>query len=462
MTSPATAPKPPPNPSPDPSSGPSPGPSPGPALSPPAWRVRLVARLQRSWAQRDWLAIALYDVSLVYRGLVALRRWLYARGIFESARLPVPVVVVGNVVAGGAGKTPVVIEIVRHLQRAGWQPGVVSRGYGRIDVLQAHHHADALHAHSTASTVAGTAASTAASGPDDHGCLAVTLSTPVAWSGDEPALVHRATGAPVWVGADRANAAVALLAAHPGTDVIVSDDGLQHLAMQRDIEICVFDDRGIGNGWLLPAGPLREPWPRSSKPSEPWPRRQAVDFVLHTSASFTSATELAKQGQASDAPSNAPNKPHSPPIHADPSAGITPSQPNPFPNAPVFHRITRQLAPYAARADGSRAALADLQGQALHAVAAIAQPEAFFSMLRQQGLTLAHTTALPDHYNFDSWLSSIYGPEPLICTEKDATKLWPMYPQALAVPLVVNLPEEFLVALLARLTALVRPAENTD
>ena len=363
-------------------------------------------------------------MSLVYRGLVALRRWLYARGIFESARLPVPVVVVGNVVAGGAGKTPVVIEIVRHLQRAGWQPGVVSRGYGRIDVLQEHHHADALHAHSTASTAAGTAASTAASGPDDHGCLAVTLSTPVAWSGDEPALVHRATGAPVWVGADRANAAVALLAAHPGVNVIVSDDGLQHLAMQRDIEICVFDDRGIGNGWLLPAGPLREPWPRSSKPSEPWPRRQSVDFVLH--------------------------------------AGITPSQPNPFPNAPAFHRITRQLAAYAVRADGSRTALADLQGQALHAVAAIAQPEAFFSMLREQGLTLAHTTALPDHYNFDSWLSSIYGLEPLICTEKDATKLWPMYPQALAVPLVVNLPEEFLAALLARLTALVRPAENTD
>ncbi len=143
-------------------------------------------------------------------------------------------------------------------------------------------------------------------------------------------------------------------------------------------------------------------------------------------------------------------------------AGITPSQPNPFPNAPAFHRITRQLAPYAVRADGSRTALADLQGQALHAVAAIAQPEAFFSMLREQGLTLAHTTALPDHYNFDSWLSIIYGPEPLICTEKDATKLWPMYPQALAVPLVVNLPEEFLAALLARLTALVRPAENTD
>jgi tetraacyldisaccharide 4'-kinase len=351
------------------------------------WRARLAARLQQSWLKRDWLAIALYDVSLLYRGLVALRRWLYARGIFESARLPVPVIVVGNVVAGGAGKTPVVIDIVQHLQRAGWQPGVVSRGYGRHIPT--------------------------GGGPDGSGCLAVTQDTPVTLSGDEPALVHRATGAPMWVGADRANAALALLAAHPGVNVIVSDDGLQHLALQRDIEICVFDARGVGNGWLLPAGPLREPWPR----------RPAVDFVLHT--------EPSPQGNA----------------HI---------------NAPVFHPITRQLAAYAVHADSSRTALADLQGQALHAVAAIAQPEAFFSMLRQQGLTLAHTTALPDHYNFDSWLSSIYGLEPLICTEKDAVKLWPHYPQALAVPLVVCLPAEFLAALLDRLTACPNPPKNTD
>lgn len=360
-------------------------------------KIRLSARLQRSWAKRDWLAIALYDVSLLYRGLVALRRWLYARGIFESARLPVPVVVVGNVVAGGAGKTPVVIEIVQHLQRAGWQPGVVSRGYGRVDGVP--------HGDNRAGAPGG--------GPDDNGCIAVTQDTPVALSGDEPALVHRATGAPVWVGADRPNAALALLAAHPSVNVIVSDDGLQHLALQRDIEICVFDDRGVGNGWLLPAGPLREPWPRSSKPGEPWPRKQAVDFVLHTEAQ--------------------------PPANSNS-------------NAPVFHRITRQLAPHAVRADGSRTALADLQGQALHAVAAIAQPEAFFSMLRQQGLTLARTTALPDHYNFNSWLSSTYGPEPLICTEKDAVKLHALNPLAWAVPLQVVLPEAFLGQLTQCLT----------
>lgn len=391
--------------------------------TPPTLRARFATRLQRSWLKRDWLAIALYDVSLLYRGLVALRRWLYARGIFESTRLPVPVVVVvvGNVVAGGAGKTPVVIEIVRHLQRAGWQPGVVSRGYGRKVAADG--------------------------GPDGSGCLAVTLATPVALSGDEPALVHRATGAPVWVGADRANAALALLAAHPGTNVIVSDDGLQHLALRRDIEICVFDDRGVGNGWLLPAGPLREPWPRSTNGTEPWPRsakpdeigphKQDIDFVLYTGPQPpVAATAPAAPSSATDSHTNF--------------------------NAPACYRITRQLAPYAVRADGSRTALADLQGQALHAVAAIAQPDAFFSMLRQQGFTLAHATALPDHYNFNSWLSSNYGPEPLICTEKDAVKLWPHYPQALAAPLVVDLPAEFLAALLARLTALVRPAENTD
>ena len=410
------------------------------APAPRSWRARLAARLQQSWLKRDWLAIALYDVSLLYRGLVALRRWLYARGVFESARLPVPVIVVGNVVAGGAGKTPVVIEIVQHLQRAGWQPGVVSRGYGRSNVSPGYDRAGVSPGYDRAGVSEGE--------PDSNGCLAVTHTTPVALSGDEPALVHRATGAPVWVGADRASAALALLAAHPGTDVIVSDDGLQHLALQRDIEICVFDARGIGNGWLLPAGLLREPWPR----------RPAVDFVLHTGACLTGPSSHVDEAHAAATQESASS---SPSVHAEFASAAASAQSNVHSKAPVFYPITRQLAPYALRADGSRTALADLQGQALHAVAAIAQPEAFFSMLRQQGLTLAHATALPDHYNFDSWLSSIYGLEPLICTEKDAIKLWPRYPQALAVPLVVNLPAEFLAALLDRLTAHPNPPENT-
>ena len=363
-------------------------------------RSRFATRLQRSWAQRDWLAIALYAVSLLYRAAAAVRRWLYARGIFKSEKIRVPVVIVGNVVAGGAGKTPVVMEIVRRLQAQGWQPGVVSRGYGRTPLPQ---------------------------GANDSGFVQVTVATPAAQAGDEPALIHRATGAPVWVGRDRARAAQLLLAAHPSVNVIISDDGLQHLALQRDIEICVFDQRNVGNGWLLPAGPLREPWPRSSRHGEPWPRSSrhgepSVDFVLHTT--------------------------HIPPT-SHKLQGV------------VCHRITRQLAPYALRSDGSRVPLAELQSQSnekpLFALAAIAQPEVFFSMLRDAGLTLAHTEALPDHYNFDSYISNKYMDYTLICTEKDAVKLWQHVPDALAIPLQVDLPQEFFSALLKKLSLPVKP-----
>jgi tetraacyldisaccharide 4'-kinase len=345
--------------------------------------ARLSARLQRSWAQRDWLSLLLLDVSWLYGGLVALRRWLYTKNIFESTRVPVPVIVVGNVVAGGAGKTPVVIEIVRFLKTQGWQPGVVSRGYGRVvrreDV-------------------------------NDSGFLEVTASTPAEQSGDEPALIHRSSEAPVFVATERATAALALLAAHPQVDVIVCDDGLQHLALQRNIEVCVFDERGVGNGSLLPAGPLREPWPRK------------VDFVLQT----------------------APFRVEPPPVRVEPVETLT--------DIPTF-TLKRQLAPYALRADGSQVPITELAGKTLCAIAAIAQPEAFFAMLRAQGMILADTISLPDHYNYDSWLRPQHKDYHLICTEKDAVKLWPQHPDALAVPLQVTIPPEFFTALAKKLSS---------
>jgi tetraacyldisaccharide 4'-kinase len=365
-------------------------PASGSAGTPPTWRARLSTRLQRSWRKRDWLAYALLDISYLYRALVAVRRWLYARGLFKSYRVAVPVIVVGNVVAGGAGKTPVVIEIVRHLLAHGYKPGVVSRGYGRTvrreDV-------------------------------NDSGFLEVADTTPVADAGDEPALIQRETGAPVFVATQRITAARALLAAHPQVNVIVCDDGLQHLALQRDIEVCVFDDRGVGNGWLLPAGPLREPWPRSAG--------RGVDFVLHTAASFARPV-------ASTIPSAA--------------SATAPD------TLPAFV-IQRRLAPYALRADGSQVPLQDIAQQSVHAVAAIAQPEAFFTMLRALGLTVAGTSSLPDHYDFSSWSCCIPLGQTLICTQKDAVKLWPTHPQALAVPLVVDIPAAFFTALLEKLSS---------
>jgi tetraacyldisaccharide 4'-kinase len=319
--------------------------------------------LLRAWQRRGPLARALWPLSLLYGCLTSLRRQLYRRGLLRAERMPVPVIVIGNVIAGGAGKTPVAIAVVRHLQARGWHPGVVSRGYGR--------------------------------GTGD--CREALPGSSAFDVGDEPALIARATGAPVFVARRRTQAARALLAAHPGTDVIVCDDGLQHLALARDVEICVFNDDGAGNGWLLPAGPLRERWPR------------AVDFVLH--------------------------------------AG-----PAPGGGAPRYP-LTRALSDEAVDAHGARTPLAALRGQPLHALAAIARPEDFFAMLHARGLQPAVEEALPDHYDFSSWQRSTDNRLKLICTEKDAIKLWPAHPGALAGPLRVQIPPEFFAALDARLSS---------
>jgi tetraacyldisaccharide 4'-kinase len=258
--------------------------------------------------------------------------------------------VVGNVVAGGAGKTPVVMALVRHLRQRGLRVGVISRGYGRRS----------------------------------RGCMEVLPDSRPEDVGDEPVLIRRSTGVPVMVAERRAQAAAALLANYPDTDVILADDGLQHAALHRDFELCVFDDRGIGNGLLLPAGPLREPWPRP------------VDMILHT--------------------------------------GLKP--------AFAGFRAHRQLAPLAWQRDGSTKPLTALTAPdqpPLLALAAIARPDEFFDMLRANSLALAHTIALPDHYDFDSINTNEFKGYSVICTEKDAAKLWPKWPQALAVPLLLTL-----------------------
>ena len=325
------------------------------------------ARLRQAWQRRGPLALALWPLSLPYRLLTALRRALYRGGLLRSERLPVPVVVVGNVIAGGAGKTPVTLAIVRHLRAAGWRPGVIARGYGR----------------------------------NTSDCRPVLPGSAAAEVGDEPLLIARASGAPVFVARRRAEAGRALLAAHPEVNILVCDDGLQHLQLARDVEVCVFNDEGIGNGWLLPAGPLREPWPR------------AVDLVLH--------------------------------------AGAAPGG-----SAPQFP-LSRRLADHAVDAKGRQLPLAQLRGLKLHALAAIARPQDFFAMLRAQGLPPATEEALPDHYDFSSWKRPSDKRLIPICTEKDAVKLWPAHPGALAVPLRLDIPAAFFAALDARLASLSSP-----
>ena len=321
------------------------------------WRQTLQSALLRAWLSRGLLAALLLPVSLLFGALAHARRQAYAWGLLKTQRIDALVIVVGNVVAGGAGKTPTVIALVQHLQKLGYAVGVISRGYGR----------------------SGTACMEVASDASPHS------------TGDEPLLIRRTTQVPVFVGPTRLGASNALLERYPQTQIIVCDDGLQHYALYRDLEICVFDDRGCGNGWLLPAGPLREPWPRRALKRA----GQADDqlLVLHTGSQ------------------------------------------------PAFTGFTAQrtLAPFAYCSDGTRVALRSLGqpgGKPLLALAGIAQPESFFAMLRAHGLALAKTLALPDHYDFDSFPRSIYGGYSIICTEKDAAKLWSGSPGAWAVPLV--------------------------
>lgn len=299
-------------------------------------------QLPRVWLSRGIAAYLLWPIAVVHGAVLKAHRLIRKFKGHTPQRLSVPVIVVGNVVAGGAGKTPLTIALVRHLQEQGWCPGVISRGHGR-------------HTHDT---------------------RAVRPDSLPGEVGDEPLLIHQKTAAPVWVSALRADAGRQLLMDHNEVNILVCDDGLQHWALARDLEICVMDERGIGNGWLLPAGPLRESWPRT------------VDLLLHTG-----------------------------------SNGL-----------PGGYQAHRQLANFAVDAKGKTVPLASLSGQPVDAVAGLARPEAFFTMLRKEGLALNDTTALPDHDDYANWPMAVLT-RPLLCTEKDAAKLWQRQPQALAVPL---------------------------
>lgn len=359
-------------------------------------RSALAKHLLRAWQRRGPTAWALRPLAALYGALLRLRRWRYQSGHLHSTRLAVPVLVVGNVVVGGTGKTPTVAALVRHVQTQGWRPGIVSRGYG------ASGGRDAVHA--------------------------VSLAQPQPHDGDEPRLLARLTGVPVWVGRNRVAAASALLQRHPEVNLIVSDDGMQHWPLARDLTIVVFDERGVGNGWLLPAGLLREPWPAA-----PW--GGGAMLVLRNLRHNATRHAVA-------------------PLHS------------PY---PVFV-AHRQLANHAINRHGSRQPLqhwAQPPGSsappALAALAGIAQPEVFFDMLRAQGLVLQHTVALPDHASDAELLSALAPGCTWLCTEKDAVKLFPLLAQrpdaaaVWAVPLQQNPEPGFFAAVDACLEKLSSP-----
>lgn len=302
--------------------------------------------MMRMWLRRGPVACLLWPVSLLFAALAGLRRWLYGVGIFKTVELPVPVIVVGNLFVGGTGKTPLTIWLVDALRQAGFHPGVISRGYGSKDA----------------------------------GVQRVTASSSAQATGDEPVLIVRRTGCPLMVGRDRVAAGQALLAAHPEVDVILSDDGLQHYRLGRAIEIVLSDLRGDGNGWTLPAGPLRES------------RRRRRDF------------NVVNVGTTGPAP-----PPGMPP--GTPQGSIVMQLQAPLAEQLIDRRQRTTLAAIAAAAPPP----------AIIAAAGIGNPARFFATLTAAGLAFRQMP-LPDHHVFTANTFDASAADLILITEKDAVK----------------------------------------
>ena len=289
--------------------------------------------LEQHWYRISALHLFLLPVSVVFRLLSGLRRILYRRSVLKSERLPVPVIVIGNINVGGSGKTPLTLWLAQQLLENGWHPGIISRGYGGTS--------------SSAQAVYST------SSPNDVG--------------DEAVLMAQRKLCPVWIGHDRPAVARALLSACPECDVILSDDGLQHYRLQRDVEIVVVDGiRRFGNGWLLPAGPLREPVSRL---------KQVDAIVINGGIAGPNEFAMLLQGA-------------------------------------TFYNLLNP---------GVTAQTSDFLGQNLLAIAGIGHPERFFTHLKDLGLKIqAHP--FPDHHYFTSKDLGFADADAVLMTEKDAVK----------------------------------------
>ena len=295
------------------------------------------------WLQRQWFHltpwhVVLLPLSVLFGLVAALRRVLYRAGLLRAIRLPVPVIVVGNISVGGTGKTPLVLWLADFLRQQGYHPGIVSRGYG-----------------------GGT-----------EGAVAVDIRSDPAVVGDEPLLLAKRSGCPVWVGRNRVAAGNALLRAHAECDVLMSDDGLQHYRLDRDMEIVVVDgERKFGNGLLLPAGPLREGVSRL----------RSVDAVVVNGGSLKAVMQLRDEFEMSL-------------------------------KGEVFCNL---------RQPELRVRAAVFGGKKLHAVAGIGNPQRFFAHLRGLGLVFEEH-AFPDHCVFRPEDLDYDDADALLMTEKDAVK----------------------------------------
>jgi tetraacyldisaccharide 4'-kinase len=303
----------------------------------------LESTLTRAWLRRGPLALALWPLSLLFRLLAALRRSLFRTGILKAERLPVPVIVVGNIFIGGTGKTPLTIWLVEQLRAAGLKPGVISRGHG---------------------------------GEGDSGPREVLPGSSAREVGDEPLLIGMRTGCPVVVGRRRADAGRHLLESQPQVDVLVNDDGQQHKPQQRDVELVLFDGRGVGNGWTLPAGPLREP-----------PSRRR-DFTVVNTPELTPALALAVGGR---------------PYRMQLAGEYAEQLRDPQQRLPLSS-LARTMA-----------------NKRIVAAAGIGNPARFFTLLKAAGLRIEELP-LPDHHDFLDDPFKDLDAELILVTEKDAVK----------------------------------------
>ena len=326
-------------------------------------------RLVYYWYTRSPWLILLTPVAFIYCLIVRLRRLLYRIGILQSHNLPVPVIVVGNLAVGGTGKTPLVAWLAELLKQSGYSPGIIARGY----LGRARHWPQQVR-------------------PDSDPVMV----------GDEAVLLAGLGGCPVAVAPRRVQAARALLE-HNTCDLILSDDGLQHYALQRDIEIAVIDGiRRMGSGLCLPAGPLREPARRLAE----------VDLVV--------VNGLVKHGE--------------------------------------FPMMMKCMTAYSLSDGGEMRELKSFRGQTVHAVAGIGNPERFFAALRQAGLDIEEH-AFPDHHHFAVQEIEFHDGLPVIMTEKDAVKCRGFaLKNSWFAPVIIEMGRDFESRILELVDAVMKPA----
>lgn len=335
------------------------------------FRKRIEQSLLTLWYSPGYLYLFLQPLSWVYRLIISLRKAAYAIGFYKKSKLQRPVIVVGNITVGGTGKTPLVIYICQQLQQQGLQPGIISRGYG---------------------------------GSLNQGPSVVTSESNPALLGDEAVMLAQRTRVPVVVARDRVAAGRALIKQFPECNVIVSDDGLQHFALGRDIEMVVIDgERAFGNQKLLPAGPLREPLSRLRE----------VDFVITNGERWVARDQISQTMK----------------LKSLPLRNIL--NPEQCVSLEAFKKTT------------------------VHALAGIGNPQRFFSQLRSLGLSIFEHP-FPDHYLYQVCDLQVGEGAVIVMTEKDAIKCKKIAtPQCWYLPVEAELPEAFMPSLIQRLTPLI-------